>query len=777
MKHLVLISLFFSINCFVFGQFNMTFQGRLDYGVLHDARLSSIWGYVDETGNEYALVGTSKGTSIVNVSNPTSPFEVAWIAGETNQWREIKTFGNYAYVSTEAEEGLLIIDLSPLPQSTNLPYSYYFGNSGVTFQSHHTLWIDDLGYLYLFGTNYGIGGGIICDLNVSRTNPPVVATFSNTYIHDGIVNGDRLYTGNIQEGYFQIYDIIDRRNPVLLGQQTTPHSFTHNVAPTPDNNFAFTTDERANAFIASYDVSDPTNIRELDRIRSTENTAIIPHNVHYKDNNFLVTSYYTDGVVIHDVTYPYNMVKVGQFDTSPLNSPTFGGCWGVYPYLPSGNLVASDIELGLFVIAPTYKRGAYLEGVVYDAATNEIIHGAKVQLPDRSKFSNDEGFYANGMGTYGLMDVRFEKIGYYPQIIQVNFQEGVKVELDVYLVPMPLFPLEIIVKDAETQQPILEANIAIDHISNELIYEGLSNGLGERTFQLAYEEEYSLSVSIWGYKNYCETQLITENTQRIIIELEKGYADNFRADLGWQTTATAYEGLWERAIPVESEGGANPGYDSFDCDKYAYLTGNSSVFGISADDVEGGIVRLISPMMDLRSYTNPHINFHYWFYNFYGQGPLEDKLEVSISNGSTSVIIASIGKPEEYNQMFSWYYKSIPIRDLIPVTEFMQVIFKTEDFDDSRNIVEAAIDNFSVTNENAMSTEDIKNELIILFPNPFSDELKISTPFMEQIQITDIQGKVLKLEWKKEGVLSTENWTPGIYLVNVGTEVKKVVKK
>jgi hypothetical protein len=62
------------------------------------------------------------GVSIVDITNAASPNELVFIPGANSIWREIKTNGDYAYVTTEAEEGLLIIDLSPLPLKHNITY-------------------------------------------------------------------------------------------------------------------------------------------------------------------------------------------------------------------------------------------------------------------------------------------------------------------------------------------------------------------------------------------------------------------------------------------------------------------------------------------------------------------------------------------------------------------------------------------------------------------------------------------------------------------------------
>ena len=100
MKQLLSITflLFFGT---VFSQFNTDTLSHVDYQALHGANLNDVWGYVDELGNEYAIVGTSKGTSILNVTDPTNPTEVFWVPGTESIWRDPSVNGNYAYVTTE----------------------------------------------------------------------------------------------------------------------------------------------------------------------------------------------------------------------------------------------------------------------------------------------------------------------------------------------------------------------------------------------------------------------------------------------------------------------------------------------------------------------------------------------------------------------------------------------------------------------------------------------------------------------------------------------------
>ena len=151
-------------------------------------------------------------------------------------WRDIKTHGNYAYVTTEAANGLLIIDMSTLPSDTNLTTYYYNGPALASWQKAHNLFIDDRGYAYIFGANRGNKGCIILDLNQDPTQPVEVADINNWYVHDGMVKGDTLYLAHISDGFFTVWDVSNPSTPVMLGQHNSPGaksvSYTHLTLPT-----------------------------------------------------------------------------------------------------------------------------------------------------------------------------------------------------------------------------------------------------------------------------------------------------------------------------------------------------------------------------------------------------------------------------------------------------------------------------------------------------------------------------------------------------------------
>ena len=62
---------------------NVIFHSRLDVR----SQYSDIWGYTAGNGDEYALVGTTKGLSVVNIVDPKNPYETGFVSGPVSTWR------------------------------------------------------------------------------------------------------------------------------------------------------------------------------------------------------------------------------------------------------------------------------------------------------------------------------------------------------------------------------------------------------------------------------------------------------------------------------------------------------------------------------------------------------------------------------------------------------------------------------------------------------------------------------------------------------------------
>ena len=62
-------------------------------------------------------------------------------------------------------------------------------------------------------------------------------------------------------------------------------------------------------------------------------------------------SNYARGLTILNISNPASPTEVGRFDSYPTGDGVgFPGAWGTYPFLPSGNILVSDIDSGLYVV-------------------------------------------------------------------------------------------------------------------------------------------------------------------------------------------------------------------------------------------------------------------------------------------------------------------------------------------------------------------------------------------------------------------------------------------
>ena len=476
-----------------FAQLNITLENRVTYA----EAINDVWGYTAPDGTEYALVGTQTAFSIVNIDSPT-PAEIHRVNGANTTWRDIKFFQHYAYVVNEApaDSGLLIVDLSFLPDSI----ATYKSDLGVGYTDCHNIFIDENGFAYLFGaSSTGVGGGtLIADLNENPTNPTYTGKYSTNYVHDGFVRGDTLWTSEIYAGLLGVVDVSDKSNPILLNTQATPMAFAHACWLSDDGNTIYLVEEEPSSWVISYDVSDIYDIKELDRWQSFPTTNTIPHNTFVK-GNFVVNSYYTSGVVILDATNPANLVEVGFYDTSLFSGSGYNGCWGVYPYLPSGRILATDRQQGLFILNPTYVQACYIEGAITDIYSAATIANATINIvnyPNSIETSDFFGTYTTGIATAGTYDVEVSAEGYHTATVSVTLSaNGTTTVLDVAL------------------EPILSCETPIDSISvvslgfDEALI-GWQNSEDALVYHVQYREADNLS---WTTTTTTENFILLEN--------------------------------------------------------------------------------------------------------------------------------------------------------------------------------------------------------------------------------------------------------------------------
>ena len=741
--------------------------------------LSDIWGWVDSSGNEYAIVGTNDGTSIFDLSDPVNPQEVLFVQGTNSVWRDIKTYGHYAYVTTDnpSMNGLLIIDLSNLPDSTNTNTYYYNGPSNSQWGRAHNIYIDDRGYAYIFGANRGAGGAIILDLNQDPTQPVEVADINNWYAHDGMVKGDTLFLANASNSIFSIWDVSNPSSPVLLAQKQTVGYYSHNIWSSNDGNYVYTTEEDNGGFLSEFKITDFNNIELTDKIQAEPGNNIMPHNAFFM-NDFIINSYYTTGIQIFDVKSKGNIVNVGHFDTSPnFTGPNSNGCWGVYPYLPSGLIIASDIENGFYVLNPDYKRAAYLEGFIMDATSNSPVSGVEVEILNNNNNTTSStvgGDYKMGTLIAGNYDIVFSHPLYQSDtIFQVPLQNDSTTTLD--LIMYSLTPLNLIIETKNSGSNSSLSSVDFSITNEDFTYNGTTDQNGLFTVNNLIPGSYNIYAGIWGKKDFClESFALIDDTSPFVISLEDGYQDQFNLDMGWTVNSSAASGIWERAVPLvtvfNNTDTCSPGAESNDCGEYAFLTGNLGGFP-SSDDVDLGFVELSSPNISLDPNLTHYLHCNIWWRNFLGGSTSDDTLFIDLDDGVNKTNIFYV----ESDSPLDWYKLTFEIPSSINLNSF-KVVITTADWPSGvDHLVEAGIDNFYIDNNPNTNVSSDALSKIIIYPNPTNDGIVHIKGYELSLNyaLYNLSGKLIESGKNNQIFLKDK----GVYFLKIQSEKGSYFKK
>lgn len=376
---------------------NIDYLARMPLTAFTGAPVSAanLWGFVDrDDQREYALIGLRNGLAVVDVTDPLQPREVGFVQGVTNAWREVRTYQvhdaaagrhrAYAYVVSEgAGSGLQIIDLTHLPTSVSLAATL------TDFSTAHTIYVSNIEnagatalpgatpYLYVAGSNLLGGRYRIYDLSDPLqpslvTVNPGIAGVSDLYMHDStsVLVTDARTTQcaaahspcevmiDFDVTSVDLWDVTDKSAPALLASATYPNArYIHSGWPTADGRHVIVHDELDELRIAGLRTSiytlDISDLRTPTFVTSyTGPDTSTDHNGYTLGDRYYL-AHYRRGLVIFDVGNPRELREVGYFDTYLLpqaNAAGTDGAWGVYPYLPSGTILVSDIENGLFVL-------------------------------------------------------------------------------------------------------------------------------------------------------------------------------------------------------------------------------------------------------------------------------------------------------------------------------------------------------------------------------------------------------------------------------------------
>jgi len=302
---------------------------------------NDVWG-IEIGGSQYAIIGSQNNIYIVDVTDCYNPVQKAVLSppGSSSIWRDFKTYNGYIFaVCDNCVEGLVVIDANVLPTGNpvmDLQTTAFFNRA-------HNIYIDG-NYLYAVGTDVVPEGIVILDIS-NPLSPSLVVnvdldllangvnTAGNYYIHDLNVTNGIAYASHGYLAEFIAWDISNLSNIIELGSFFTG-DYTHSSWNTADGEYAYVAEEVPNGLplriIDLLDASGNISMTQSGTFsHSIDPGNSTPHNPFVKVDTLFVSNY-QDGVKLY-----YN---------------GYEGTWGVYPYLSSGCILASDISTGLYVL-------------------------------------------------------------------------------------------------------------------------------------------------------------------------------------------------------------------------------------------------------------------------------------------------------------------------------------------------------------------------------------------------------------------------------------------
>ncbi|HWY09850.1 MAG TPA: choice-of-anchor B family protein [Bacteroidia bacterium] len=328
-------------------------------------KYSGCWGWYQASKNkEYAIVGSSTKTYFIDVTNPYSPVIKDSVMGRSPActWRELKTYQNYCYVVSDVctPNSFQIIDMQYLPDSVHVVY-----DDSTYFERAHTVWVD--GNKLYVGANAKRGQGSASMNLYSLATPSVPVLLRRlsddypgiSFVHDMFVRNDTVFASAGGQG-LQVFKLTASNTFTALGSLTgyAEAGYNHSSYLTKDGRTLVFCDETPAMSIKVANVTNLSNITISALTKPNTFPDFAAHNPYVIGNKWAFVSCYQDGLQLYDISVPTAPVLKGYFDTYPqgganvgnYNSTSWRGNWGAYPYLPSGIVIACDMQNGIFIL-------------------------------------------------------------------------------------------------------------------------------------------------------------------------------------------------------------------------------------------------------------------------------------------------------------------------------------------------------------------------------------------------------------------------------------------
>ncbi|MCH8807363.1 MAG: hypothetical protein IH986_14945, partial [Planctomycetes bacterium] len=318
------------------------------------------------------------------------------------------------------------------------------------------------------------------------------------------------------------------------------------------------------------------------------------------------------------------------------NGGGFDGAWSVYPFFPSGTVIVSDMNRGLFIldVSATFTSLNF----EYPKGRPEIVDPAG--------------------GTTMRVVVTGRNIDPRPDSGLLHYDSGAGWQV----VPMT------------TVAPnVYDAVFPAAACPQEVLYYVSAEAVGGEVYTDpagAPANRYS------AVARYGETVL---------------FEDNFEMNLGWTVeNLGASTGDWQRGVPINDPAWPYDPISDSDGSGQCFVTQNE----LGNTDVDNGAVRLTSPVFELSQ--GSIINYDYYLNMTNPAGVDRLLVEVSDDGGGSWTEIANHGT----SGGLSWRTHSINEADLsaagVALTATMRMRYTAND-SDPQSIVEAGLDAFRIT--------------------------------------------------------------------------------
>jgi choice-of-anchor B domain-containing protein len=331
---------------------------------------NDVMGWKDTVKNrEYMISGTTDSIYFFDVTDPTKIKLCAKFFGTNTGCvnRDYYPYNHYLYATSDqctTPGNLQVFDMKYLPDSVVKVYE----NDSIGALTH-TIFIEEKSKRMYMNLNKrknpqtGLIDIFAMDI-VSLENPEVPvkigalefpAPYTGTRVHESYVRNDTAYCSSENAGLF-IFDVRDAANPILLSAITPPYpanAYNHSSWLDSSGKYILFCDETpAGVGMKIYDLTEMANPRIVGNPFKEVGS---PHNAYWKGRYGYVSMYY-GGVQVYDLQDKANPRITAYYDTYPQEySSGYRGCWGVWPFLPSGIILASDMTNGLFVMRTTER--------------------------------------------------------------------------------------------------------------------------------------------------------------------------------------------------------------------------------------------------------------------------------------------------------------------------------------------------------------------------------------------------------------------------------------